>query len=528
MRPTEAEEPKSVTGALSRWARRREQAGFAENIELCQPGPEPAEEPPRAWRPSLRLATTSVDAGETSRQLQENDAAPSKGKAQSATALVPSSHKKKAVKPAISGKLTESASSEKQGEDKVKPVPKTKSKARKASQEAEGEKNGLSKQVNQEEKVAEQPRTLSASSEKQSEDKAKPAPQTKSKARMASQEAEGEKNGLSKQVNQEEKMAEQPRTLSASSEKQSKDKTKPAPKTKSRVSKPTIKENVAKTQSAEAVSPQKTRRAWRKECTTAEAQLDADAAEIVAEAFKADSARIPEADTAGERNSESYGSWHLKDASDGADQESQDAPALHELDSAIATTDADGSEKLAESCGFESHEERRELFSDESIGRLEGPAAADREGEGDAFLAVCADCGAVHMVSVDVMAMGLDFRCGDIGEECEADFQRTATAPVSKEQEPDGTAPLSTEERKQLAKQHAATWQSSKDSRKEAVKHIQKVMSSGGGPKMRYLEGKVVTYKGEKELVQVLHPMVKAQNRRPREDKAEKDSQVET
>jgi len=476
MRPTEAEEPKSVTGALSRWARRKEQAaGFAENVELCQPGPEPAEEPPRAWRPSLRLATTSADAGETSRQLQENDAAPSKDKAQSATALVPSSHKKKAVKPAISGKLTESASSE-----------------------------------------------------KQSEDKARPAPKTKSKARKASQEAEGEKNGLSKQVNQEEKMAEQPRTLSASSEKQSKDKTKPAPKTKSRVSKPTIKENVAKTQSAEAVSPQKTRRAWRKECTTPEAQLDADAAEIVAEAFKADSARIPEADTAGERNSESYGSWHLKDASDGADQESQDAPALHELDSAIATTDADGSEKLAESCGFESHEERRELFSDESIGRLEGPAAADREGEGDAFLAVCADCGAVHMVSVDVMAMGLDFRCGDICEECEAGFQRTATAPVSKEQEPDGTAPLSTEERKQLAKQHAATWQSSKDSRKEAVKHIQKVMSSGGGPKMRYLEGKVVTYKGEKELVQVLHPMVKAQNRRPREDKAEKDSQVET
>jgi len=209
MTPTEAAEPKSVTGALSRWARRREQAaGFAENIELCQPGPEPAEEPLQAWRPSLRLATTSADAGgvedppsrpksvATSRQLQDNDAVPSKEKAQSATALVPSSHQKEAVKPAISGELTGSASSEKQSEDKAKPTPKTKSKARKASQEAEGEKNGLNRQVNQEEKVAEQPRAESASPEKQSEDKAKPAPKTKSKARKASQEAEGEKNGL--------------------------------------------------------------------------------------------------------------------------------------------------------------------------------------------------------------------------------------------------------------------------------------------------------------------------------------------
>eukprot|EP00931_Biecheleriopsis_adriatica_P044646 TRINITY_DN25567_c0_g1_i2.p1 TRINITY_DN25567_c0_g1~~TRINITY_DN25567_c0_g1_i2.p1 ORF type:complete len:615 (+),score=167.99 TRINITY_DN25567_c0_g1_i2:32-1876(+) len=148
-------------------------------------------------------------------------------------------------------------------------------------------------------------------------------------------------------------------------------------------------------------------------------------------------------------------------------------------------------------------------------------AAGDAEDEeGDAFLAVCAECGAVHMVPLDMMAMNLDFCCADIGEQCEAsskmDTGRSPALADASEEKAAKAAPLTAEERKLLAKRHESAWQSSKESRKEAAKHIQEVVTSGAMPRMRYLDGRVVSWKGEKQLVTLLHPDAKAAQKQQR------------
>lgn len=146
--------------------------------------------------------------------------------------------------------------------------------------------------------------------------------------------------------------------------------------------------------------------------------------------------------------------------------------------------------------------------------------AEDESVEGDSFLAVCSVCGAVHLVELDVMAMDLNFRCAQVGAECDDEAESEAKAQLldAKAASDAKVAPLTNEERQQLAKRHEASWGSSKESRKEAAKHLQEVSSSGKLPRMRYLDGRIVTYKGEKQLVTLLHPHVNAAKKKPDRD----------
>eukprot|EP00930_Biecheleria_cincta_P065697 TRINITY_DN5155_c0_g2_i1.p1 TRINITY_DN5155_c0_g2~~TRINITY_DN5155_c0_g2_i1.p1 ORF type:complete len:879 (-),score=228.21 TRINITY_DN5155_c0_g2_i1:624-3224(-) len=136
--------------------------------------------------------------------------------------------------------------------------------------------------------------------------------------------------------------------------------------------------------------------------------------------------------------------------------------------------------------------------------------AEEESVEGDSFLAVCAVCGAVHLVQLDIMAMDLNFKCAEVGAECEIEAGSEAQNLLldAKAASDAKVAPLTAEERQHLAKRHEASWGSSKEARKEAAKHLQEVSASGKLPKMRYLDGRIVTWKGEKQLVTLLHPQV--------------------
>eukprot|EP00928_Gymnodinium_smaydae_P020601 TRINITY_DN17964_c0_g1_i2.p1 TRINITY_DN17964_c0_g1~~TRINITY_DN17964_c0_g1_i2.p1 ORF type:complete len:1054 (+),score=245.36 TRINITY_DN17964_c0_g1_i2:246-3407(+) len=175
--------------------------------------------------------------------------------------------------------------------------------------------------------------------------------------------------------------------------------------------------------------------------------------------------------------------------------------------SAANQTSRDGD--AADASGLESAEN-----FDAHVGAEVGP---DEEAEVEAFLAVCSKCGATHAVSVDFMAADLDldlnFTCAQVGETCEntASSGRNGgvaqasivDAPLDKSE---AERPLTDEERKLLFKQYGVGWQDP-NAAKQAIAHYGKEFARGGDmPKVRYRDGAIATWKGEKVLVEKKNP----------------------
>ncbi|CAE8614595.1 unnamed protein product, partial [Polarella glacialis] len=181
---------------------------------------------------------------------------------------------------------------------------------------------------------------------------------------------------------------------------------------------------------------------------------------------------------------------------------------------AAAVRDGKGSEAIGTTAGGS-------LRRDQQGGSQESREEAEEDEEEDAFLAVCAGCGAVHLVSVDVMGMDLDFRCSEVGLECEVESQggglKAAKADIGSETEP--AAPLTAAERQELAKKYSVNWQSAWKSKKEAARIIHDLIrTKGDGPKIRYLDAAT----SGPELVTYLNPSLAQKKKQDAKDEVMK------
>ncbi|CAE8714574.1 unnamed protein product, partial [Polarella glacialis] len=182
--------------------------------------------------------------------------------------------------------------------------------------------------------------------------------------------------------------------------------------------------------------------------------------------------------------------------------------------SSRAVRDGKGSEAIGTTAGGS-------LRRDQQGGSQESREEAEEDEEEDAFLAVCAGCGAVHLVSVDVMGMDLDFRCSEVGLECEVESQggglKAAKADIGSETEP--AAPLTAAERQELAKKYSVNWQSAWKSKKEAARIIHDLIrTKGDGPKIRYLDAAT----SGPELVTYLNPSLAQKKKQDAKDEVMK------
>lgn len=133
---------------------------------------------------------------------------------------------------------------------------------------------------------------------------------------------------------------------------------------------------------------------------------------------------------------------------------------------------------------------------------------ADLDDSEGVFIAVCGLCGATHLVELDFMGLGLDFCCAQLEKDCEAGAEIhpaqlqevTAKAAAAKA----ATAPLTPEEQRLLYEKHAGSWQG--DVKKDLARHSREVVASKHDAKVRYHDGQVVTYKGEKVLMEHIYP----------------------
>ncbi|CAK0788600.1 unnamed protein product [Prorocentrum cordatum] len=139
-------------------------------------------------------------------------------------------------------------------------------------------------------------------------------------------------------------------------------------------------------------------------------------------------------------------------------------------------------------------------------GSLEVAAGEEQQeaSDEDAYFAFCDRCGAVHVVDVDVMSLGIEFSCADVGASCDDDAPGTSASGdmglASGGDLPVGPSPLghlSAEEKRALVQRHIVQRQAER-LRPQDVQHGLAQLFRAQMPKERYRDNQVVTHKGER------------------------------
>jgi len=137
----------------------------------------------------------------------------------------------------------------------------------------------------------------------------------------------------------------------------------------------------------------------------------------------------------------------------------------------------------------------------------------------DQFLVVCALCGATHVSNVDIQNMGMEFHCFDVGVPCES----VDPDPALLEGHADprnlaATTPLTSDERMKLVRQFGCGW--SKHNVAKEIRQFQEDLGNSKEPRIRYRDGAIATYKGEKVLVTLKNPSPQEKAKLERHERA--------
>lgn len=134
----------------------------------------------------------------------------------------------------------------------------------------------------------------------------------------------------------------------------------------------------------------------------------------------------------------------------------------------------------------------------------------EEEEDGDIFLAVCDKCGTTHLMDIDVMGLGLEFTCAQLGLPCEGDTEHIAAAmsSIDDPSRPAASVPvpppkaakldaLTPEEKKDIFQKHAMQLHLAKLKPNEVHKEVKQLFAQTM-PKERYRNSEIVTRKGER------------------------------